>query len=252
MLQVQVVRVTKRVNEAYFAQLYVSKVGNEKETISFDLRPSDAINLAVRCKVPVQVHRHLAYTDGMRVVEPSKPVMQAPPLDGMLFMELDRPDGQPCMETEEFGLIQNMLNAAIEERYKDAGKTFFFISSNVADDYSTCSVEGPASSAQEEKELDMIGILANSDPSAELPEPQCLQLRGPYSSMGCVSTQLLTSRLRFNLAEPIQVQTVPKTVMALVAGHILLLGPHFYYCQYHCHSTRLQTKLQAASQAEGA
>ncbi|KAG6471679.1 hypothetical protein ZIOFF_069125 [Zingiber officinale] len=208
MLQVQVVRVTKRVNEAYFAQLYLSKVGNEKETMSFDLRPSDAINLAVRCKVPVQVHRHLAYTDGMRVVEPSKPVMQAPPLDGMLFMELDRPDGQPCMETEEFGLIQNMLNAAIEERYKDAGKTFFFISSNVADDYSTCSVEGPASSAQEEKELDMI--------------------------------------------EPIQVQTVPKTVMALVAGHILLLGPHFYYCQYHCHSTRLQTKLQAASQAEGA
>ncbi|XP_042441122.1 bifunctional nuclease 2-like isoform X1 [Zingiber officinale] len=119
---VQVVRVTKRVNEAYFAQLYVSKVGNEKETISFDLRPSDAINLAVRCKVPVQVHRHLAYTDGMRVVEPSKPVMQAPPLDGMLFMELDRPDGQPCMETEEFGLIQNMLNAAIEERYKDAAQ----------------------------------------------------------------------------------------------------------------------------------
>ncbi|KAG6470787.1 bifunctional nuclease 1-like [Zingiber officinale] len=119
---VKVVRVTKRVNEAYFAQLYLSKVGNEKETISLDLRPSDAINLAVRCKVPIQVNRHLAYTDGLRVVEPTKPVMQAPPSDGILFMELDRPDGQPCMETEEFWLTRNMLTAAIEERYKDAAQ----------------------------------------------------------------------------------------------------------------------------------
>ena len=27
------------------------QVGNEKESVSFDLRPSDAINIAVRCKV---------------------------------------------------------------------------------------------------------------------------------------------------------------------------------------------------------
>lgn len=27
------------------------QVGSEKESISFDLRPSDAINMAVRCKV---------------------------------------------------------------------------------------------------------------------------------------------------------------------------------------------------------
>lgn len=27
------------------------QVGDEKESISFDLRPSDAINMAVRCKV---------------------------------------------------------------------------------------------------------------------------------------------------------------------------------------------------------
>ncbi|XP_042380144.1 bifunctional nuclease 1-like [Zingiber officinale] len=43
--KVQVVRVTKRVNKAYLAQLYISKI------CSFDLRPSDAINLAVQCKV---------------------------------------------------------------------------------------------------------------------------------------------------------------------------------------------------------
>lgn len=41
-------------------------------------------------QVPIQVNRHLAYIDGLRVVEPSKPVTQAPPSDGMLFMEFDR------------------------------------------------------------------------------------------------------------------------------------------------------------------
>ncbi|XP_008811088.1 bifunctional nuclease 2-like isoform X2 [Phoenix dactylifera] len=119
---VQLVRVTKRVNEAYFAQLYLAKVGNEKESISFDLRPSDAINMAVRCKVPIQVNRHLAHSDGMRVIEPTKLAVQASHTDGMLFTELDRPDGQPCLESKEFDLIRNMLIAAVEERYKDAGK----------------------------------------------------------------------------------------------------------------------------------
>jgi hypothetical protein len=32
-----------------------------------------------------------------------------------------RPDGQPCVEAQEFGLVRNMLIAAVEERYKDAG-----------------------------------------------------------------------------------------------------------------------------------
>eukprot|EP00262_Sarcandra_glabra_P009562 TRINITY_DN2398_c1_g1_i1.p1 TRINITY_DN2398_c1_g1~~TRINITY_DN2398_c1_g1_i1.p1 ORF type:complete len:329 (+),score=46.82 TRINITY_DN2398_c1_g1_i1:209-1195(+) len=119
---VQVVRVTKRVHEAYFAQLYLTKVGDVQETISFDLRPSDAINIAVRCKVPIQVKKHLAYSDGMRVVEPAKLAIQAPLTDGLLFAELDRPNGQPCVETKEFGLVRNMLIAAVEERYRDAAQ----------------------------------------------------------------------------------------------------------------------------------
>ncbi|KAJ8641362.1 hypothetical protein MRB53_018056 [Persea americana] len=119
---VQLVRVTKRVHEAYFAQLYLAKVGDETERVSFDLRPSDAINIAVRCKVPIQVNKHLAYSDGMRVVEPAKIAIQAPLSDGLLFTELDRPDGQPCVETKEFNLVRNMLIAAVEERYRDAAQ----------------------------------------------------------------------------------------------------------------------------------
>ncbi|KAL3505323.1 hypothetical protein ACH5RR_035164 [Cinchona calisaya] len=117
---VKLVRVTKRVHEAYFSQLYLTKLGDETESISFDLRPSDAINIAVRCKVPIQVNKYLAYSDGMRIIESAKPSVQASSSDGLLFTELDRPSGQPCIETKEFDLLRNMLIAAVEERYRDA------------------------------------------------------------------------------------------------------------------------------------
>ncbi|KAG5543147.1 hypothetical protein RHGRI_016034 [Rhododendron griersonianum] len=118
---VKFVRVTKRVHEAYFAQLRLTKLDNEAESISFDLRPSDAINIAVRCKVPIQVNKNLAFTDGMRVIESAKVSMHTSSSDGLLFTEMDQPSSQPCIETEEFNLLQKMLNAVGEERYKDAG-----------------------------------------------------------------------------------------------------------------------------------
>lgn len=36
-----------------------------------------------------------------------------------------RPSGQPCIETKEFDLVRNMLIAAVEERYRDAGTLLF-------------------------------------------------------------------------------------------------------------------------------
>lgn len=119
---VSLVRVTKRVHEAYFARLYLTKLDDETETVSFDLRPSDAINIAVRCKVPIQVNRFLAYSDGMRVIEPAKISIPGSSSDGLLFTELDRPSGQPCVETKEFDLVRNMIKAAVEERYRDAAQ----------------------------------------------------------------------------------------------------------------------------------
>lgn len=38
-----------------------------------------------------------------------------------------RPSGQPCVETKEFNLVRNMLIAAVEERYRDAGMHFLHI-----------------------------------------------------------------------------------------------------------------------------
>ncbi|KAG6699299.1 hypothetical protein I3842_08G061300 [Carya illinoinensis] len=120
--EVRLVRVTRRVHEAYFAQLYLTKVDNGTECISFDLRPSDAINIAVRCKVPIQVNKYLAYSDGMKVIESGKLLMQTLASDGLLFTEMDRPSGQPCIETKEFDLVRNMLIAVVEERYRDAAQ----------------------------------------------------------------------------------------------------------------------------------
>uniref|UniRef100_A0A803L6X2 BFN domain-containing protein n=1 Tax=Chenopodium quinoa TaxID=63459 RepID=A0A803L6X2_CHEQI len=118
---VKYVRLTKRVQEAYFAELCVMKMDSETESLSFDLRPSDAINIAVRCKAPIQVNKSLALKDGLKIVEPTNPTMIPPHSDGSLLLEMDRPDGQPCPESEEFVLLRNMLIAAIEERYHDAG-----------------------------------------------------------------------------------------------------------------------------------
>ncbi|KAK4751395.1 hypothetical protein SAY87_004877 [Trapa incisa] len=120
--EVKLVRVTKRVHEAYFAQLYLTKLGDDTDCVSFDLRPSDAINIAVRCKVPIQVNKYLAYSDGMRVIESGKLSVQSTASDGLLFTELDRPNDQPCIESKEFDLVRNMLIAVVEERYKDAAQ----------------------------------------------------------------------------------------------------------------------------------
>ncbi|KAH1065751.1 hypothetical protein J1N35_030738 [Gossypium stocksii] len=116
---VKLVRVTKRVHEAYFAQLYLTKVGDETESVSFDLRPSDAINIAVRCKVPIQVNKYLAYSDGMRVIESGKLSVHSTASD-VPHAELDQPNGRPCLDSEEFKIVGDLNEAISQERYKDA------------------------------------------------------------------------------------------------------------------------------------
>lgn len=120
--KVLLVRVTNRVRDAYFARIFLCKVEDEEQKLSFDLRPSDAINIAVRCKVPIQVNKQLALTDGMRVVELANQSVSPRYKDGLLFTEMDRPSTQPCLETIEFNLVRNMLIAVVEERYHDAAQ----------------------------------------------------------------------------------------------------------------------------------
>lgn len=41
-------------------------------------------------QVPIQVNKHLAYSDGMKVVEAAKPPAYGPGSDGFLITEMDR------------------------------------------------------------------------------------------------------------------------------------------------------------------
>lgn len=122
----KMVRITRRVHEAYYARVYMSKTGQDDEVVSLDLRPSDAINLAVRCKVPIQVNKWLAEGDGVHVVaEPAKlspRALRASTAQLLTMTNLDRPDSTPCAAAEEFVLVRNMMIAAVEERYSDAAK----------------------------------------------------------------------------------------------------------------------------------
>ncbi|KAL9260737.1 Bifunctional nuclease 2-like protein [Drosera capensis] len=96
------------------------EVDSKTDSFSLDLRPSDAINIAVRCKVPIQVNKTLINSDGIRVVEAVKLPLDGAASDG-LSNEWDRPSNLTAVETTEFRLLRNMIDAAGEERYQDAG-----------------------------------------------------------------------------------------------------------------------------------
>jgi bifunctional DNase/RNase len=123
--QAKLVRVTRRVHEAYYARIYLAKIGDETQgLVSLDLRPSDAINLAVRCKIPIQVNRDLAYGDGVRIVAdpPKLPSRSLLSELGLFLTDLDRAEADSCAAAEEFALVRSMMIAAVEERYSDAAK----------------------------------------------------------------------------------------------------------------------------------
>ncbi|KAJ3702409.1 hypothetical protein LUZ61_006114 [Rhynchospora tenuis] len=115
--EVRLARITQRNHDVYVARLYLSQVGNEQHEKVVDIKPSDAINIAVRCKAQIQVKKYLAYNDGMTVVDP--PVQYIPFLN-QPSRNLYRV--QSNYEEEEFGLLTNMMIAASEERYKDAAQ----------------------------------------------------------------------------------------------------------------------------------
>ncbi|GBG88926.1 hypothetical protein CBR_g48537 [Chara braunii] len=117
--EVKMVRVTQRVLDTYHACVCLGKPG-QSEMVMVDARPSDAINLAIRCKVPIYVNRGIVLADGVRMVyAPS-----CPRADTMLRSSdggnTDSDQNDPY--AEEIGLMRSMLTAAMEERYADAAR----------------------------------------------------------------------------------------------------------------------------------
>lgn len=117
----RMVRITDRVVDTYYARIYVGKPG-EDELLSVDARPSDAINLAVRCKIPIFVNRSIIKADAVRPVteveltrrvELSLPRKRSPFLGESFSYE-------PDVFQDEMAMVVCMLVAAQEERYGDA------------------------------------------------------------------------------------------------------------------------------------
>eukprot|EP00249_Psilotum_nudum_P021193 c28014_g1_i1 orf=536-1573(+) len=122
--EVRMIRITERVIDTYYARIFLGKPG-EEEMQSVDARPSDAINLAVRCMVPIYVNRAIVAADAVRPVYTT--VRSSGRLTDSILRtgsssSLDFPESGPDPMAEEITLMKNMLLAVVEERYTDAAR----------------------------------------------------------------------------------------------------------------------------------
>ncbi|KAK1300985.1 Bifunctional nuclease 2 [Acorus calamus] len=66
-------------------------VGHKNSRVGYVMNVGHLLVLLFRAlsEVPIQFNKNLAYSDGMRVVEPAKLAMQIP-TDGLLFTGMDK------------------------------------------------------------------------------------------------------------------------------------------------------------------
>jgi bifunctional DNase/RNase len=118
----RMVRITDRVVDTYYARIYVGKPG-EEELVSVDARPSDAINLAVRCKIPIYVNSSIIKADAVRPVtevELTRRVELSMPRKRSPFLGESYSSYEPDVFQDEMAMVVQMLVAAQQERYADA------------------------------------------------------------------------------------------------------------------------------------
>lgn len=113
--EVKLIQITERVDNIYVANICFHKPGTED--IRVDARPSDAINVARRCRAPIYVSKQIVLTDAIKIVyEKSKLRSRKPVYDVFLDSAIEGPDEL----VEELDLVAKMNLAAKEERYSDA------------------------------------------------------------------------------------------------------------------------------------
>ncbi|RDX95574.1 Bifunctional nuclease 2 [Mucuna pruriens] len=115
--EVIMVRITERVVSTYLARLYLSQPG-KSDLISVDARPSDAINVANRCKAPIYVSKEIVFTDAIRIGYGMGRVRNKKAIYDVL---LDSPVDGPDLVSQELSMMHNMHIAIEQERFKDAG-----------------------------------------------------------------------------------------------------------------------------------
>ncbi|MCL7045080.1 hypothetical protein MKW94_012295 [Papaver nudicaule] len=114
--EILMVRITERVVNTYYAKIFFRKPG-EKMVLSVDARPSDAINVAKRCKVPIFVNKQIVLADATKIVYGARRRNYS---KTAYDVYLDSAAEGPDLLTEELDLLKSMNVAVKEERYKDA------------------------------------------------------------------------------------------------------------------------------------
>ncbi|KAG9442836.1 hypothetical protein H6P81_018690 [Aristolochia fimbriata] len=114
--EVKKVQITHRVMHTYFARIFLGKAG-EKTMISVDARPSDAINVAKRCKAPIYVSKKIVLADAIRLVHGK---WGGHGIKSIYDVNLDSAPEGPDSLVEELNLLKKMNLAVQEERYDDA------------------------------------------------------------------------------------------------------------------------------------
>ncbi|CAN6463932.1 unnamed protein product [Victoria cruziana] len=113
--EIRMVRITERIVNTYHACIDIGKAG-EQAVLSLDSRPSDAINLARRCKAPIYVTKQIVSTDAIQIVYGR---WKGNNIKSTYDVLLDSAEG-PDPVSEELSLVRKMNLAVTEERYKDA------------------------------------------------------------------------------------------------------------------------------------
>lgn len=114
--EVKMVKITERVTSTYFSRIFFHKAG-EKDIISVDARPSDAINVARRCKAPIFVNKQIVLTDATRI---GYGMDRSSRIKSTYDVLLDSASDGPDLLSEELSVLRNMNLAVNEERYHDA------------------------------------------------------------------------------------------------------------------------------------
>ncbi|KAK8472068.1 hypothetical protein PHAVU_002G103800 [Phaseolus vulgaris] len=89
----------------------------KSDLVSVDARPSDAINLANRCKAPIYVSKQIVFTDAIRIGYGMGRVRNKKAIYDVL---LDSPVDGPDLVAQELSMMHNMHIAIEQERFKDA------------------------------------------------------------------------------------------------------------------------------------
>jgi len=119
--EVRDVRVTQRVVDTYYARIFLAKPGSN-EMVSVDARPSDAINLAVRCKVPILVSRSIVVNDAVRLAaDPAQfGGRSVRARNAISDPAMDRALEGPDSTAEEMALVAQLMAAVEREEYATA------------------------------------------------------------------------------------------------------------------------------------